>query len=124
MFRCRSRSGTWKRTFALRPEWPLSPEAGREAAALLAWTGPQRQKPLPACPRAIAAPRPLPILFEAKGEGEVGVTLALSFVPAEPLPRPVYRGIEVRKTARRYDSSAGAATGKALAAAQLGQSVE
>ena len=72
-------------------------------------------------PAAAAAPRPLPILFEATGEGEVGVTLALSFVPAEPLPRPVYRGIEVRKTARRYDSSAAAATGKALAAAQLGK---
>ena len=66
-----------------------------------------------------SSPSP-PLLFVAKGTGEVAVALELEFVPAAALGGAVYRGIEVDKVIRLYDSLAEEPYGPPLATAPLG----
>lgn len=54
---------------------------------------------------------PLPVVFAAKGTGEVSIAATMDFVPKQLFPDPVYRGIYVTKTVRLLDGNSEAIAG-------------
>lgn len=63
---------------------------------------------------------PPPLLFEAKGMGELSVAVGIRFVPAAISSQPIYRGISVEKAVQLYDAQADAPRGLPISSAPLG----
>ncbi|KXZ40872.1 hypothetical protein GPECTOR_1674g800 [Gonium pectorale] len=57
--------------------------------------------------------------FQVSGRGEVSVAASLHFVPAAPLPSPVYRGLYVEATLQMVDPATGRPAGQPLASVPL-----
>jgi hypothetical protein len=69
-------------------------------------------------------PQPDSLQFQVEGTGQVSVSAALTFVPAQvPLEGAVYRGIYVEKTVHLMDPVTGKATGGSVQIVKLGSSV-